>query len=282
MKKNLLVIALSLLSIGCTFLVSNATSNFSNNLAASILNQDDPEIVRDGLPTLILTMDSLISGAPDNPDLLAAGASLYVLYDSIFVDDNERSLRLTDRARGYGLRAMCLVHKPSCVWPNINYDEFLMSLNGIDPTDANILLSYGLSSLAYLRVRSTSWDTIAEFPQIQKLFDHYLEVSGDDANASAYTYIGIMHSLRPPMLGGKPELARMYFEKAIAESNGYDLSAKLEYARYYARLMYERELHDQLLNEILNADPNHNGFILTNRVAQKEAIKLLAEADDYF
>ena len=50
----------------------------------------------------------------------------------------------------------------------------------------------------------------------------------------------------------------------------------------YANLMYERELHDRLLNEVLDADPNQNGFVLTNVMAQKEAATLLTEADDYF
>jgi len=60
------------------------------------------------------------------------------------------------------------------------------------------------------------------------------------------------------------------------------LSAKVEYAKGYAKLLYERELHDQLLNEVLQADPNQDGFVLTNVMAQKEAATLLAEADDYF
>ena len=282
MRKIYLIIALPLMLSGCSFLVSNATSSFSSNLAAAILNQDDPEIVRDGLPTLMLTMDSLIEGSPQNPKLLAAGATLYVLYEAAFVNEDHRSIILTDRAHSYSLRAMCNIHEPSCSWPNLNYDDFLESLDGISSDNADILMSYGLSSLAYLRARSSTWDAIARFPQIQKLFDYYLEISGDSANSSAYTYIGIMHSLRPPMLGGKPELARQFFERAISESKGHDLSAKLEYARFYAKLMYERELHDRLLKEILEADPNHDGFILTNKLAKMEAIKLLAEADEYF
>ena len=43
-----------------------------------------------------------------------------------------------------------------------------------------------------------------------------------------------------------------------------------------------RELHDRLLNEVLEADPNQDGFVLTNVMAQKEAAALLAEADDFF
>jgi hypothetical protein len=91
-----------------------------------------------------------------------------------------------------------------------------------------------------------------------------------------------MLTLRPPALGGEPERAREFFEKAIAESGGNDLSAKVEFAKGYAKLLYERDLHDRLLNEVLQADPNQDGFVLSNVIAQEEAAALLAEADDYF
>ena len=282
MKRIFLISVLSILSSGCASLVSNAASSFSDNLSAAVLNQDDPELVRDGMPTLLLTMDSMIEGSPDNPKLLAAGASLYASYAALFADNEDRGLKLSARARRYGLRAMCETYEPSCDWPGMTYDDFVATLDGIAPRHSDILFAYGLSSLAYLRARSSDWDTVAEFPLIQALFDHYLNISGDEVNSSVYTYMGIMHTLRPPSLGGEPELARAFFEKAIAESGGHDLSAKVEFAKGYAKLLYERELHDQLLNEVLQADPNQDGFVLTNVMAQKEAATLLAEADDYF
>jgi len=282
MKKVLLLSVLSMLSSGCTVLVSNAASSFSDNLSAAVLNQDDPELVRDGMPTLLLTMDSMIEGNPNSPQLLAAGASLYASYGALFADEEERALKLTARARRYGLRAMCETYEASCDWPGMTYDEFVATLDGIGSNQSDILFAYGLSSLAFLRVRGSDWDTVAEFPLIQALFDHYLNISGDEVNSSVYTYMGIMHTLRPPAMGGEPELAREFFEKAIAESDGHDLNAKVEYAKGYAKLLYERELHDQLLNEVLAADPNQDGFVLTNVMAQKEAATLLAEADDYF
>ena len=76
--------------------------------------------------------------------------------------------------------------------------------------------------------------------------EHYLDISGDEVNSAVYTYMGILLTLRPPALGGEPEKAREYFEKAIALTDGKDLSAKVEYARGYANCLYERELHDQL------------------------------------
>jgi tetratricopeptide (TPR) repeat protein len=282
MKRAILVAALSLLSSGCTILVSNAASNFSNNLSKAVLNQDDPELVRDGVPTLLLTLDSMIEGSPDNPQLLAAGATLYATYGAVFIDDEIRGSKLTSRARRYALRAMCEIYKPACNWPDLTYDEFVASLDGIGPRQADMLFTYGFASLAYLRAHSSAWDSLAELPQVEALFNHYLNISGDEVNSSVYTYMGIMLTLRPPALGGEPDRAREYFEKAIAVSGGNDLSAKVEFARGYAKLLYKRELHDQLLNEVIAADPNQNGYILTNVLAQEAAAKLLAEADDYF
>ena len=58
--------------------------------------------------------------------------------------------------------------------------------------------------------------------------------------------------------------------------------AKVMYARHYARLIFDRALHDRLLNEVLEADPDVTGYALANTLAQKQAKELLESADDYF
>ena len=76
--------------------------------------------------------------------------------------------------------------------------------------------------------------------------------------------------------------ARQFFEKAIELSDGRDLSAKVELAQTYARLVYDRELHDRLLVQVVEADPRASGLTLFNKIAQEQARELLASADDYF
>jgi hypothetical protein len=83
-------------------------------------------------------------------------------------------------------------------------------------------------------------------------------------------------------MGGKPEEGRRQFEKAIAISGGDDLMAKVEYARRYARMVFNRELHDRLLREVLAADPVQPGLTLGNVLAQRQARELLESAADYF
>ena len=86
------------LTSGCASMVSNAASNFADNLSAAILNQNDPQTVRDGAPAYLLLLDSLVEGSPDDPKMLAAAAGMYASYGAVFANDPERERRLTDRA----------------------------------------------------------------------------------------------------------------------------------------------------------------------------------------
>jgi tetratricopeptide (TPR) repeat protein len=281
-RSIVLLVISSLLTSGCASLVSNAASRFGENLSGAILNQDDPEIVRAGMPSYILLLDSFLEGNPDNPQLLASAASMYASYGAVFADDETRAMRLTSRARDYGLKAMCLTYVDACRWREMTYDEFIASLEGVSERDADLLYEYGFATLAYLRAHSSDWNSLAELPQAEALLDHYVKISGDETKAGAYTFLAIILTLRPPALGGRPEDAREYFERAIALTDGRDLGVKVEYAKGYAKMLYERELHDRLLQDVLAASPYADGYTLTNVLAREEAARMLAEADDYF
>jgi tetratricopeptide (TPR) repeat protein len=278
----LLILLAGLATSGCSMFVARATDSFGTNLTSAILNQDDPELVRDGMPSYLLLMDSFVQGSPDNPAMLSAAANLYASYGAVFADDEIRASRLTSRARDYALRAMCESYADSCDWRQLNYEDFVATLDGLTEQHADTVYVYSFATLAYLRAHSSDWNSLAELPQAEALVKRYLEISGESANASAHTYLGVILTLRPPALGGKPEEARTHFEKAIALSGGRDLGAKIEFAKGYAKLLYDQELHDQLVNEVLDADPRADRLTLTNVLAQEEALQLRAEASDYF
>jgi hypothetical protein len=107
-----------------------------------------------------------------------------------------------------------------------------------------------------------------------------LDESHDDGGV--HVYLGILNALRPPALGGQPDVAKAHFERAIELSNGADLSAKVEYARRYGRMMFDQELHDRLLDEVIAAPAEAPGRTLLNVLAKRDAAVLLASSADYF
>ena len=278
-----MLLALAALQLsGCASMMSSAASGLADDLSSAILNQDDPETVRAGSPSYMLLLDSFIEGSPDDPVLLSAGAKMYASYGAVFAEDELRASRLTKRARNYAHKAMCETYRPACDWPDYTYEEFVASLESFPAKHADVLYTYGFATLAYLRAHSSDWNSLADLPRAEALLNRYLVIVGDDADGAVHMYMGILLTLRPPALGGKPEEARQHFEKAIAMSNGRDLSAKVEFARGYAKLLYDRELHDRLLGEVMTADPYADGLTLGNVMAKEQAAQLLAEADNYF
>ena len=89
--------------------------------------------------------------------------------------------------------------------------------------------------------------------------ERVVELDDTYDNGGIHVYLGMLYSLRPPALGGQLDLARDHFDRSIAISGGRDLSAKVEYARRYARMAFDRELHDRLLAEVIESTRGGTG-----------------------
>ena len=275
-----LLLPLSLASLGgCANLVGGMAAD---TLQAAILNQDDPELVASGLPAYLLLVDGMISRNGNNKDLLAAGSQLFALYGSRFEPDAERVVRLTMKARGYGERALCLAHEPACSWRGLSHDDFVSQLKAVERKKIDYLYAYAISWLSYLDATSDDWSAVAELPWVEAALERALELDESYEQGELHTYVGILNVLRPPALGGRPEVAREHFERALELSVGRDLSIKVEYARRYARMIFDQELHDRLLREVLAAPTEAEGLTLFNVLAKQEAERLLATSREYF
>lgn len=271
--------AAAVLVAGCSGLVGGMASD---TLSASILDQEDAVLVERGAPAYLLLLDGFISRNPDDEDLLAAGAQLYALYGSRFAEAPERAVTLTSKARRYGERALCLAYDWACDPDHADFDTFVRQLSRVTGRDAHLLYARAVSWLSHLDATSEDWSAVAELSWVEAALERVLELDETHADGAVHGYLGTLNSLRPPSLGGRPEIARTYFERAIELSGGRDLSIKVEYARRYARLVFDQALHDRLLSDVLEAPVEAPGLTLFNVLAKEEAERLLASSEDYF
>lgn len=272
----MIALALVLLT-GCASL---SRERLATNLASAMLNQDDPDIVRAGAPAYLLLLDGMIRDNPQDEALLMAGARLYGAFATGLIREPVRVKRLTQRSWEYAQLAFCPRYGEICAQRDARYDQFVAATDRIPPHHLNLLYVYATSWAGWIAARGDDWNALADLPKVEHLLEHIITQVPEYDHGRAQLYLGVMHSQLPPALGGKPEIGREHFELAIAYSNGRDLMAKVEYARRYARLVFDQPLHDRLLNEVLAAPAQATDLTLSNTLAKQQAELLLK--DEYF
>lgn len=278
-------IVMKIISVLLFSLVLSACSvtQLPDNLSRAMLNQDDPEVVADGAPAYLLMLDALILTYPENERFLLAGAQLYGAYAGVFAQDEQQAQTMADKALTYARRALCEYDEDACVLVDGPADELAQGLSlEYDADDIDILYAYGAAWAGWIQANTSDWNAIAQVSKVKSLMEWVASYDESYDNATVQVYLGVLNTQLPPSVGGKPDIGKAHFEKAIELSEGQHLMAKVMYAKQYARLMFEQELHDSLLNDVINADPTADRLTLINRLAQRQAQTLLAESADYF
>lgn len=277
-----LLFVLMLSIAACGRVITNAKIEFSQDLAATILEFDDPETIKKGVPAYLILISSMIKGDPDNPDLLESGAKLYGAYASGFTNSEDSKQALANRAFDYASRAMCLRDSRFCDVKSLSYFEFEKLLDAVEKDQAEHLLIFASSWAGVIEANSSDWNAIAELPKVKVAILRVIELDETVGNGNAHLYMAVMESLLPPSVGGKPELAKKHFDRAIEISDGTNQMAKVLYAEKYARMLFDRKLHDELLKQVVSAEDGPAEQKLINTLAKQRAAELLNDADDYF
>jgi tetratricopeptide (TPR) repeat protein len=269
----------------CGSIVQSATRPMIENMLNSVNKQQDLQLVADGAPAFIMLMEGVLEGDPENEALLHAAAGLYSAYNGAFVagKNPERALLMSARARELAFAAMSMRNEKFAEVCSANVELFEAFIPTIEAEDVPQLFSVIMTWAAYLQARKGDYDEIANLPKIQALARRLLELDETYFYGSGHLVMGTLKTLLPPLYGGKPEEARRHFERAIEISDGKFLQAKVMFAKSYARLVFNRELHDRLLQEVIDTPANVVPLLtLANTMARLQARKLLDGADEYF
>lgn len=259
-----------------------AAFRVSETLPRAITGQADVETARQALPSYLVLCDALILADERDIGALSSGARLYTLYSLLIEPGGERGQPLSDRAFGYGSAALCLRSGSMCGYSEMRTGAAGAALEGLKTGDLPAAGAFVSAWLLWLQTRSDDPAVLAKLPRVEMLLERMLKLDESFDNGSSHFYLAILKTLRPPALGGDAASAKAHFERALNLTQGKNLSIKVEYAGRYARMLYDRDLHDRLLREVLAAPTEAGEFTLFNALAKARAKKLLETAEEYF
>jgi hypothetical protein len=183
-RLRLLVGALALVLGGCAAIAQRAADRFSTNLGRAILNQDDPATVRDGLPAYLLLLDGMIEG-------------------------------------DYARRATCIDRAGLCAALERPFPEFETALQREDDVPALFALAGAWAT--WIQAHSEGYEAIADIPRVEAILRRVVQLEPAHDRGMPWVYLGVLGSLRPEAVGGRPEQGRDAFERALAISQQRNL-----------------------------------------------------------
>jgi hypothetical protein len=224
----------------------------------------------------------MLVSSPDSRKLLLFATQSYSAYAAALSEcDTPQEARITkiaDKAHDYGLRLLGH-HLPVKSGEDTGgLEEKLADLSAGDVAEV-FWGTYGW--LTWVASQKGSPASIADIVPIKKIMTRLLELDESYQGGAIHLFFGSYYAARPAMFGGKPDVSRMHFEKALELSNRRFLLTHVTYAETLARTTMDKELHDQLLNEVLSFPlESAPEFGLSNRIAVNRAERLLEE--NYF
>lgn len=255
-----------------------------DGISTSLYKQTDLQLAKDGLPTFLLMIDGLLESSPNNEQLLLTGTQAYSAYAMAFVedDDPERALGMYRKAMGYALRAL---------WPSMTLtklqeqpqEQFEAAIAKVKHRDGPALFWTASCWASWIVMNAGSVDALADLPRVQLMMERSLAIDETYQHGGPHLFMGVYHAARPKQIGGNPEKAKEHFDRAVEIAGDNYLIAKVYFAKYYARQVFDKALHDTALKEVLNAEiDEESDLALLNTIAKARAAKLLEESDEFF
>jgi hypothetical protein len=274
-----------LAAAGCGGLVRQATAPLVDNLSRTIQCENDPQLVRDGSPTLMLLVESFVNGNPDDPGTLAAAAQMYSAYTTAFVaaENPERAKLLSEKAKNYAFRAVSLKNKEFARRNGLPFADFEPVLATFKKEDAKDLFLIVSVWATWIQTHADDWNAVADLAKVQALTQKLVELDGNYYYGAPHLYMAVLYTFLPPALGGRMDDGRREFEAAIKAADGRFLPTYVYYAKQVALTLLDKDLFDRLIRHVRETPADIvPELTLVNTLAKKDAEKLAVQAKDYF
>jgi predicted anti-sigma-YlaC factor YlaD len=259
--------------------------------------EDDPELVRDALPFVLKTYESLLEADPQNAPLALATGRTFVSYAFAFIQapsdelpsskaDEQRAMRdrakrLFLRARAYILRGL-EIRRPGfgAAFEKGNMDAALKLTR---PEDADYLYWAGAAWMAAFSADPFDFAQIITLPRAVALLKQVDGWDGAYGAGAVHEIFITFYGAAPAELGGSEAKARESFDRVMKLSKGQRAGPYLALATAVSIKRQDVQEFSDLLGKALAVDLDASpGDRLVNIINQRKARWLLDHVEDYF
>lgn len=263
----------------------NATTNIVDYGLEAIFEESDLEFAEKAIPGNLTLIEALYRAKEKDDDHLALLLTEgYTGYTLGFVEDVdvERAKILYARARDYGLRSL-KKQKQFALAFDQDQAAFRKSLEQFSRDDIPLIFWTANAWGNLINVSISDPSVLGDLPKVNAMMEFVLRNDETYFYGSAHLYFAAIYATTPKNLGGKPDSARVHFEKCFEIGKNAFLLPHLYMARSYCVQMQDRALFEKLLKTIeessLDELPEQR---LVNAIAKRKAKKLAERIDELF
>ncbi|MEX1363167.1 MAG: TRAP transporter TatT component family protein [Nannocystaceae bacterium] len=274
---------------GCNIkkITANTTAKNLEYGSVALDREADLEFVRYAFPASLKTIETFLVSSPDNRSLLLLLARGYNAYAFAIVEADleraqidgpeERIESLSRRAKLHYLRA----REYGFRWldePKLKEVAMAGDLEALDAELAKLEAEdvpglfwavYGWGSAVNLAKDDPQM--MSGLSAVEKMMNRVYELDPHYNSGSPYALLGVYHASKPPALGGEPEVAKKYFDEGLA-AHPENLLLPYLTARFYAPMVQSRELFDEMIGKVADADvTEYPDLRLNNEIARERA-----------
>jgi tetratricopeptide (TPR) repeat protein len=259
----------------------------------------DLEIARAAAPGQLKSADGLLESDPHNRILLTLLARGFLELAFGFVEDDleatppdqsdrrqalaARATALYDRALGFALRLIDTRHRGFSGALSRDAAAVTAAARTLGQESLPGLVFAGMALASAVDLNRDVLGRVVDLPKAIALLERAVAIDPRFYYGGAAMTLGLIYASQPAARGGRPELARRYFEQAIAASDGKYLLSRVELARAYAVAAGDRALFESTLQSVLATPASVlPSARLANEIARRRAARYLAHASEYF
>lgn len=275
----------AILLTGCVQTMAIRTMGGIMDFGLEAFNEEgDLQLAGSALGSNLKLVEALIKGDPENEKLLLMAAQGFNAYALAFAEDDsiERARVFYLRGKDYALRVLTRNQRlREALDKDVASLQAALKTLSKDDVPAVFWTAFGWGS--YINISRSDIGAMADLPKVLAMMEFVRESDPQFYYGGPYLILGSIEGSVPRVLGGKPEKAKEYFERALAINGGKFLLTYVYYAKTYAVQEQNQELFESLLTKVDEASLDIlPAARLSNAVAKKKAKLLRSRISDLF